>query len=196
MRIAITGGIGSGKSYVADYIKSKGYKVLYADDIAKDLMEKGQINYQNIIAFFGQDILDSNNEIDRKKLRKIVFTDEKMREKLNSLTHPNIMKNIIENTNDDEIYFVEIPLLFEEHLEEYFNQSWVVDCSIPVQISRVCARSNMTDDEVMVIINSQLDREEKIKKANVVINSEDPNLFDYIDKLLISLEKQDVNEKL
>ncbi len=188
MRIAITGGIGSGKTFVANYIKSKGYKIIDTDYIAKELMAKGENNYHNILKYFGSDILDINGEIDRVKLRNIVFHDDKKRKLLNSITHPNIMDKTIAESAGEGTYFIEVPLLFEENLESYFDQAWVVDCSEKTQIERVCERSNLSQDEVLDIIRCQMPRDDKISKADVVINSERNDIFEFIDKLLMSLE--------
>lgn len=189
MRIAITGGIGSGKTYVANYIRSKGYIVIDTDIIARELMEKGNSNYLNIIEKFGSDILKSDGDIDRAKLRNIVFHDEKKRKHLNSITHPNIMEKALDESDGASIYFVEVPLLFEENLESFFDQAWVVDCSEETQINRVLKRSNLSQEEVLDIIRCQMPREERIIKADIVINSERENINEYIDELLISLEK-------
>lgn len=189
MRIAITGGIGSGKSYIANYIKSRGYKIIDTDNIAKELMKKGNSNYLNIVESFGTDILDHSEEIDRDKLRNIVFHDDEKRYLLNNITHPNIMKKALEESDGNGIYFIEVPLLFEEKLETYFDQSWVIDCSEKTQIRRVKDRSSLSKEEVLDIIRCQMPREERIKKANVVINSERQDLYQFVDELLMSLEK-------
>lgn len=189
MRISITGGIGSGKSYVSNYIKAKGYKVIDTDIIAKKLMEKGNSNYINIIDSFGNDILKLDGDIDKPKLRNIVFKDDKKRQLLNSITHPNIMKKALELSDGPDTYFLEVPLLFEENLESYFDQAWVMDCSEKTQIKRVCERSNLSREEVLDIIRCQIPREERISKADIVINSEREDINEYIDELLISLEK-------
>lgn len=188
MRIAITGGIGSGKTFVANYIKSKGYKIIDTDYIAKELMVKGESNYLNILKYFGSDILDANGEIDRFRLRNIIFHDDKKRKLLNNVTHPNIMKKAMAESAGTDIFFIEVPLLFEENLESFFDQAWVVDCSEKTQIERVCARSNLSQDEVLGIIRCQMQRDDKISKADVVINSERNDIFEFIDKLLMSLE--------
>ncbi len=189
MRIAITGGIGSGKSYIASYIKSKGYKIIDTDNIASKLMKKGNSNYLNIVESFGADILDHSGDIDRDKLRNMVFHDDEKRQLLNSITHPNIMKKALEESTGSGNYFIEVPLLFEENLETYFDQSWVVDCSEKTQIRRVKERSSLSKEEVLDIIRCQMPREERIKKADVVINSERQDLYQFVDELLMSLEK-------
>lgn len=189
MRIAITGGIGSGKSYIANYIKSKGYKVIDTDNIARELMKKGNSNYLNIVEKFGNDILDHSGNIDRRKLRNLVFHDDEKRQLLNNITHPNIMKKALEESAGFGKYFVEVPLLFEENLESNFDQSWVVDCDEKTQIRRVLERSSLSQEEVLDIIRCQMPREDRIIKADVVINSERHDLYEYIDQLLMSLEK-------
>jgi dephospho-CoA kinase len=170
MRIAITGGIGSG-------------------NIARELMKKGNSNYLSIVDMFGTGILDDAGEIDRLKLRNIVFHDDKERQLLNRITHPNIMKKAMEESDGNGIYFIEVPLLFEENLESYFDKFWVVDCSEETQIDRVTKRSSLSKDEVLDIIRCQMPRKDRIRKADVVINSERQDLYEYIDELLISLEK-------
>jgi dephospho-CoA kinase len=194
MRIAITGGIGAGKSYIASYINSKGYKVIDTDNIARELMEKGNINYQNIVNSFGAGILDDVGNIDRGKLRDIIFHDDEKRKLLNCITHPNIMKKALEDSAGSGEYFIEVPLLFEENLETYFDQAWVVDCGENTQIKRVLERSSLSKAEVLDIIRCQMPREERIRKADVVINSERQDLYEYIDELLMSLEKAGINE--
>ncbi len=195
MRIGITGGIGTGKTFIINYIRSKGYKIIDADLIAKQLMKKDNINYLNIVNNFGEDILSNNKEIDRIKLRHIIFEDEKKRKLLNKITHPNIIREILNRSKDNDIYFIEIPLLLEENLEKYFDLIWVVDCSKEVQVKRVVERNNLSEEEVFDIIRCQMPREEKIKRANIVINSEQDKIEKYIDDLLYRLEKQVKNEK-
>jgi len=195
MRIGITGGIGTGKSFVINYVRSKGYKVIDSDFIAKQLMLKGNINYNNIINNFGDDILSVEGEIDRIKLRTIVFNDEEKRKILNKITHPNIMKKIFDDSDDNNIYFIEVPLLFEENLDKCFDEIWLVDCSEKVQIERIIKRSNLSKTEVLDIISCQMPRREKIKRAKIIIDSEQANLEKYIDDLLHKLDKRVINEK-
>lgn len=195
MRIGITGGIGTGKSFVINYVRSKGYKVIDSDFIAKQLMLKGNINYNNIINNFGDDILSVEGEIDRIKLRTIVFNDEEKRKILNKITHPNIMKKIFDDSDDNNIYFIEVPLLFEENLDKYFDEIWLIDCSEKVQIERIIKRSNLSKNEVLDIISCQMPRREKIKRAKIIIDSEQVNLEKYIDDLLHKLDKRVINEK-
>lgn len=195
MRIGITGGIGTGKSFVINYVRSKGYKVIDSDFIARQLMLKGNINYNNIINNFGDDILSVEGEIDRIKLRTIVFNDEEKRKILNKITHPNIMKKIFDDSDDNNIYFIEVPLLFEENLDKCFDEIWLVDCSEKVQIERIIKRSNLSKNEVLDIISCQMPRREKIKRAKIIIDSEQVNLEKYIDDLLHKLDKRVINEK-
>ena len=102
--IVITGSIATGKSLVSSYLKENGYMLLDADKIAHDLMRAGQKNYNNIVEYFGEEILDSNKNIDNKKLANIVFNDDKELQVLNNLTHDNIFNKImngIDNSNED-----------------------------------------------------------------------------------------------
>ncbi|MFM1539163.1 dephospho-CoA kinase, partial [Helcococcus bovis] len=110
--IGITGSIATGKSTVSNILKNKGYTVLDLDKIAHELMKKCEKNYINILSYFGDEILDEDGEIDRKKLGNIVFNDEKKLKKLNNLTHPNIFYTILGKINslEEKIIFIDNPL--------------------------------------------------------------------------------------
>lgn len=190
MKIAITGGIASGKSTICRYLEEKGYPVLYADKIAADLMGKGMANYEGIVRHFGKEILKKNGEIDRTRLRDIIFQDEEERKWLNRLTHPNILKEIFSMVDDYLVNFIEVPLVFEEGLEPYFDEVWLVDCGVGEQKRRLLAKGELKLEEIERIIASQLPREEKICRADVVLDSESPDLKERIDSLLAGLEER------
>lgn len=183
MLIGITGGIGTGKSYIAKLLNLKGHKVILSDLITRRLLEKNEINYKLVVGYFGKEILDNEKNIDRSKLKKIILEDEKKRLKLNSLTHPNIMKEIKKQAEEamkkgakDNLVFIEIPLLYETGLEDFFDDIWLIDCFVNTQISRVCVRDGATTKEVELIIDSQLKRDEKLERCNIVIDTEKNNM--------------------
>ena len=188
MKIAITGGIGSGKTTVCRYLEKKGYQVIYADKIAADLMSKGMANYKLSVRHFGEEVLNPQGDIDRKKLRGIILGDDAKRKLLNRLTHPNILAEIFAEVDDYLVNFIELPLVFEEGMEKYFDEVWLVDCSLEEQKRRVLARGGLQPQEIDKFIASQLTREAKAGLAQVILDSESPDLNRRIDELLEKLE--------
>lgn len=194
MLIGITGGIGSGKSYVAKILNSKGYKVIYSDLVTRRLLEKGNANYDLVIEEFGNTILDNEGNIDRRKLRSLILENEGKRRKLNSLTHGNIIAEIVrEGKESNGIIFVELPLLYEEGLEDLFDDVWLVDTPVEKQIERIVERDSVTKEEAKLIIDKQLPREIKIKKASKIINNYEDSRKD-IEKEIDRLLKEYINE--
>lgn len=192
MIIALTGGIGSGKSTVAGMLREKGYRVVSSDAVASELLEKGQANHEAVLLAFGEGILDEGGNIDKEKLRGIVFKDPKERRKLNEISHKNIMAVCFDRVSQDALAFIEVPLLFEERLESYFDESWLLDCSRETQKKRVLERGSLEESEVDRILDAQLPREEKLKRAKVVLDGE-ASLLDLeraVDALLVPLEQQ------
>lgn len=175
--IGITGSIATGKSTVTKIIREQGYSVIDADEIAHNLMKKGEQNYQNILDYFGEDILDRNNEVDRKKLGKIVFNNPDKLKILNKLTHKNIFNKIKEMASkiDEEFVFLDIALLFElssnEDFDIEFNEIWVVFTKPEDQLKRLMSRNNISQEDALSKIKSQLSIEEKVKLADVIIDN-------------------------
>lgn len=178
--IGITGGIGSGKSTVSSFLKDKGYIVIDADKIAKEVVEVNKPAYLKIVETFGNDILSQDKTINRKKLGKIIFTNESLRKKLNNITHPYIFEEIKckvnELSSNNKLVFIDIPLLFEE-IEEInkhnlnFNEIWLVYVDKETQVQRVMNRDLISKEEALIRINSQMSLEDKKKKSNRIIDN-------------------------
>lgn len=178
--IGITGSIATGKSTVSNILKNKGYTVLDLDKIAHELMKKGEKNYINILSYFGDEILDEDGEIDRKKLGNIVFNDEKKLKKLNNLTHPNIFYTILGKINslEEKIIFIDNPLLVELIIsgDSYINydEIWLVYIPKIFQIERLKYRDKLNDEDATKKINSQISIDDKVKYSDFIIdNSKD-----------------------
>lgn len=177
--IILTGSIATGKSTVSNIIKEQGFELIDADKIAHELMEIDKINYNAIVRKFGNNILDKDKNINRKKLSKIVFNDKEKLELLNSLTHKNIFNKIKEKIekSDNQIIFVDIPLFIDlivsNPKEKYlvYDEIWVVNTNIENQIKRLMKRDNSNREDVMKRINSQTSIEEKKKYANIIIDN-------------------------
>ncbi len=202
MIIGITGGIGTGKSTVSDYLRAKGYNVIDADKISREVIKQTRIK-EMIVLEFGQGILenplDIESEISRDNLRKLVFNNRNSVIKLNSIMHPTIIENIkrqIEIHKTEEFLFVDVPLLFETKLEYLFDKIALVYANQSIQVKRVMGRDNIEKEDALKIINSQMNIEEKKEKSDFVIENEVTveELKNKIDKFLDNRRK-DENKK-
>ena len=193
MMIGITGGIGTGKSFVASYIKEKGYLVISSDEIAGELMKKGNPNYDNIVEAFGKSILLPSGDINRKELGKRIFSSKENRALLNKITHPRIIEELNKRSAEHELVFLEIPLLFEANLETMVDEIWVIACCEAVQVARLMKRDGISKEEALIKIKSQYSLEEKKKKARVIINTDEnrEKIYKEINQLLNRLEKKE-----
>ena len=129
MLVALTGGIGSGKSTVASMFAEHGAIIVKADDLAKEVLTKGSPQFDLVLAEFGEQILTSTAEIDRSLLAKIVFNDQEKLNKLEQITHPAVqakLANIVKENSEDSVIIYEIPLLIEKNLISRFDKSIAV----------------------------------------------------------------------
>ena len=185
MIIGLTGGIASGKSTVSKYLAEKGFKVYDADKIAKDISEKKLVQ-EEIILTFGDKILDENGNVDRKKLKEIVFEDKEKLKQLNAIIHPKVIDfyKELKEKNTDEIIFFDVPLLFESGIDKFCDKILVVISDYEIQLNRIVKRDKIDRELASKIIKSQISNEERIKKADVVIenNSSLEDLFEKIER--------------
>ncbi|WDF24694.1 dephospho-CoA kinase [Fusobacterium nucleatum] len=185
MIIGLTGGIASGKSTVSKYLAEKGFKVYDADKIAKDISEKKSVQ-EEIILTFGNKILDENRNIDRKKLKEIVFENKEKLKQLNVIIHPKVIDfyKELKEQNTDEIIIFDVPLLFESGIDKFCDKILVVISDYEIQLNRIVERDKIDRDLAEKIIKSQLSNEERIKKADVVIenNSSLEDLFEKVER--------------
>ncbi|MFA6708135.1 MAG: dephospho-CoA kinase [Fusobacterium sp.] len=171
MIVGLTGGISSGKSTVSNILKELKIKIIDADIIAKKISEKKEIK-KEIISKFGEYILNSKKEIERRKLREIVFKDKEKLKILNSIYHPRIkdeFKKIKENHNKDDIIIFDVPLLFETDIDKECNKIILVCIDEEIQIERLMKRDGIDSDLAKMIIKNQMPQEEKMKKADIIL---------------------------
>lgn len=172
MIIGLTGSIGVGKSQVLEILKELSYDTVDLDSISHELLKKEDVK-KELCDNFSYEILE-NDEINRKKLSKIVFKDKKKLRILNSIVHPKIiaeMKQIIKN-NVSDVLIIEVPLLFELKLEKYFDKILLVYSNPDIQLKRLMKRNNISEKEAKNLINSQIDIREKAKKTKYIITNE------------------------
>lgn len=175
--IGLTGGIASGKSLVSGIIKGLGGQIIDADFISRQVVEPGKPAWQQIVKEFGKVIINEDQTINRKKLGSIVFADPDQLDKLNKITHSYITKEIEEllkeyrESGRSEIMILDAPLLLELGMERLVDQVWVVAVDYDLQLERLMKRDSLSAAEAKHRIQSQMPLEEKIKRADRVIDN-------------------------
>jgi len=179
--VALTGGIGSGKSTVAERFAALGVPVIDADRIAHELTAPGGAALEAIFDAFGPAIMDPDGGLDRAALRRIVFSDQAARERLEAILHPRIRTRMLEQLSaaSGAYAVLVIPLLFETRQADLADRVLVVDLPEDEQIRRVRLRSGLEVEEIRRILSSQIARPLRLAGADDVIdNSGDPAALD------------------
>ena len=171
LTIALTGGIGSGKTSIASIFKSLGVPIIDSDTISKEIILPGKPCFKDIVNEFGEEILTNKGTIDRYKLRDIIFNNDKARIKLENIIHPVVFKNI-----DTEISLINypyclviIPLLIETKSTEKFDRILVIDALESLQFERIVKRDDISPILIKKIIKTQAKRKERLHYANDII---------------------------
>jgi dephospho-CoA kinase len=172
--VGITGGIGSGKSAVTDYLETKGITVVDADKVARVVVEPGTSGLAAITEHFGGDILLPDGTLDRAALRKIVFDKPDERKVLEGITHPLIREEIARQLSEAGSPYVVLasPLLLESGQSSFADYVVVVDVPESVQLSRTMTRDDNSEQLVKSIMAVQLDRETRLARADTSISNE------------------------
>ena len=183
-RIGLTGGIASGKTTIANYIrKHKNIPILDADNLSRELIKPNTYGYKKILDYFGNKIIDNKNntkqEINRKLLRNIIFKNSESKEWIEKLLHPLIKEKMIEECSkykNNQTILLVIPLLFEAKFEDICTEIWLVKCPEEIQKKRLITRDKISEKEAYEFINLQLSFEEKRKFSDIILdNSDDQN---------------------
>jgi dephospho-CoA kinase len=174
--VALTGGIGCGKTLVSDYFASLGVPVIDTDLISRELVTPGSFALDRIIAEFGKDMLQPDGQLDRKKLQTYIFKKPEAKKFIENLLHPLILQEVNQqkNTISAPYCIVVIPLLVESQMNFGVNRILVVDCSIELQKKRVLNRDKMTELIFDSIIDQQASRDERLAIADdIIVNNSD-----------------------
>jgi len=171
--LGLTGGIGAGKTLVSNHLASLGIEIVDADVIARDVVAIGSDGLNAIEQHFGKTILLDDGSLNRAKLRDIIFADSEQKSWLNNLLHPLIRQNITEQlTNANSPYVVlSAPLLFENKLDALCDHTLLVDVPVEVQLARTATRDSVSTEQVKNIIAAQMSREDKLQKADSVLDN-------------------------
>ncbi|HET9463171.1 MAG TPA: dephospho-CoA kinase [Thiobacillus sp.] len=176
--VGLTGGIGSGKSTVADCFAAHGVPVIDTDVIARDLTAPGGAALDAIRAVFGETVIQADGTLDRAALRRRVFADSAARRQLEAILHPRIRQRVEQTlaTLTAPYALVVIPLLVETGgYRDVLSRVLVVDCPEDVQVARVMARSGLTHDEIKAILAAQAGRAERLAAADdIIVNTASP----------------------
>ncbi len=178
--VGLTGGIGTGKSTVAQMIAALGVPVIDADRLARDVTAKGRSALAEISQEFGRDMLDAQGELDRKKLGRRIFQDPEARRRLEAITHPRIRQALADELQaqgllaNPRIFVYEAALIFENGLDPQFKAVWVTNCPEAVQIRRVMERDGIPEERVRQVLAAQMPTRDKAARAHLVIETDRP----------------------
>jgi dephospho-CoA kinase len=174
LRVGLTGGIASGKSTVADMFADLGATIIDTDVIAREVVMPGQPAFEEIRALFGDAVIRDDNTLDRAAMRKLVFADEPLRERLEGILHPRIRDETFSqaSTAGGDYQIIVVPLLAESPLKDYVDRILVVDCDEETQIRRLLERDTDTEEQARRILAAQASRDERLAIADDVIRNE------------------------
>jgi len=182
--IGLTGGIGSGKSYIAEILKTEYNAEIYlTDNIAKELMSYGNACYNEVVSYFGKQVLNLSNEIDKVKLSHIIFESKEHRLRLNSIVHPAVVKYIkdsIQKTNK-KLVVIESALLIEAGIDKICTEVWYIHADIDIRIKRLIKERGYSKEKCKAIIESQFDFETNKERFNVIIDNS--GYIDIVDEI-------------
>ena len=172
--VGLTGGIGSGKSTIAQVFKRLGVKVVDADQASRAVVEPGSEALNTIINHFKDETLLVDGELNRKALRDIIFNNPEHKTWLEGFLHPLIDEWIsmqLEKPNTSPYVILESPLLFETNQFQMINTSLLIDVSPELQIQRASRRDNVSSEQIQAIIDTQMSREQKIVLADFIFDN-------------------------
>ena len=174
--IGLTGGIGTGKSEAAHQLEELGALIISADQVGHEAYTVNTEAWEQVVATFGNGILQDDKEIDRRKLGGIVFSDPSQLKKLNQIMHPRMARIVSDKIEafrgqGVDTVVVEAALLFEAGWDSLVEEVWVTDASEEIIIGRLRERNGLSEEEAKKRINSQMDRMERIGRSDFVINN-------------------------
>ena len=171
--VGLTGGIAMGKTTISQFLKSKAIPVVDADQIAHEILTVEEVKVK-LMDTFGESILDKNQNIDRRKLGPIVFNDQRQLEKLNIIVQPYIRTEIVRQLDTfsaSKVVVLDAPVLFEQGYEKMVDYLMVIKTSAQIQVERLMQRDSLNEIDAQKRIQAQMPIEEKVKKADIVIDT-------------------------
>lgn len=175
LRVGLTGGIGSGKSTIASLFTELGVPVYDADEIARQLTAPGQPALAEIGMVFGEQVISEENTLDRAELRRRIFSDADERRRLEAILHPRVyhtLEHLTEQNTDTTYVIWVVPLLLETNAVGRVDRVLVIDCPEHLQISRASTRDGLDTDQVLQIMQQQIERTERLKRADDILEND------------------------
>lgn len=177
--IGITGGVGAGKTQVLSYIEAHyRCRIVRADEAAHFLYEPGQECYQGLVGLLGQQILNTDRTINRKKMAEIIFREQKLLEHVNQIVHPAVKKYILEQIayerekGEVDYFFIEAALLIEEHYDRIADELWYIHSDVAVREQRLAKSRHYSAQKIADIMRGQLSEDEFRRHCKVVISND------------------------
>lgn len=200
--LAITGSSGSGKTTIAElFLKLDDTVLINTDELAREMAEKDPNYLKDIILAFGGKIINSSMGLDRKKLSKIISEDDNARIELNRITKKNLMpklEKIIQENRDKKLVVVDVPVLYENQLENYFDKVLAIISNKEEQIKRIMQRDRLNREEAEARLNMQLDNNFFSENADfVIVNFEKSTteLYKEVSKIYLEMIAGDILKK-
>ena len=175
-KIGLTGGIASGKTTVCNLFKDLSVEIIDADVISHELSKKGGAAFEEIIEAFEDEIIGNDGELDRKKLRSIVFNDDSKKKMLEGIIHPKVLLSINEKikASQSDYLIISVPLMIETGMNAMMDRVLLIDCNVETQIERIIQRDQTSREEAIKIIESQASIESKreLSDDRIINNNE------------------------
>ena len=190
-KVGLTGGIASGKTTVANLFSDLGIEIIDADEIAHSITSKQGSAYNKIVKHFGEDVLGNDKKLDRKKLRTMIFNNSELKRDLEQIIHPEVYAIINQkiNASQEPYQIIVIPLLIETGYQNFVDRVLVVDCSMETQLARLINRDNETMKNAKKIIANQIERSERLKFADDIIENERKTSINALKKKILQLHE-------
>ncbi|MDT8451480.1 MAG: dephospho-CoA kinase [Gammaproteobacteria bacterium] len=188
LKIGLTGGIGSGKSTVAELFSQLGVTVIDADQISHQLTRPGTDSFKDIRQLLGDEFINAEGELDRKKIARLIFSDPEKKAVLENILHPRIKQKMLQETEQaehDAYIILSIPLLLETNFTDLVDRILVVDADDEVRIQRTRQRDDRSEQEIRAIMHQQVDRDRRLQCADDIIynNGNLEDMRNIVDRL-------------
>ena len=198
--IGLTGGMGSGKSTVADCLRSNGIPVIDADVIAHKIMNE-ESTLDKIHKIFGKNVFDKDGSLNKVKFSSVLFTNTVKRKKLNEFVHPKVWDEMMNETEKyvtegSKVIFLDVPLLIESGWHTRVNETWLVKADYNERIERLRLRTNLSTEEIKKRIEIQMPESEKEEYADKIINNDgtieetEKQVIEELQKIIEKTEKR------
>ena len=182
--IGLTGGIACGKTTASNFFAEQGIEIIDADIAAREVVAPGEPALTEIATRFGDEVLQPDGSLDRKKMRELVFADADKRKQLEAILHPRIRQRLRKQLQQAKGPYVifSVPLMFESGLDQLTDRVLVIDVSPEVQRQRLIERDGSSVEQANAIVNAQMPREERNSRADDIVDNS-TNLDDFISQL-------------